>query len=87
MKPYAINLVNLSKWNGGGNRSESGMSKRSLAGFFLSSSWISMAKKSSSLLGPSGFRTAFSRMDVSVCATVSAIPPSMAFVIIVVRTE
>lgn len=47
-----------------------------LSGFLLSSSWISMARKSSLLSGPPFFRTARCRTAVSVWATVSATPPN-----------
>lgn len=69
-----MNRVNLSKSNGGGSVLESGIRCPCENGFLLSSSCISMAKKSS-LSTPPGFRTARSRTEVSVCATVSAMPP------------
>jgi len=72
-KPYDINLVRRSKSNGGGNFFESGMRSVWENGFLRSSSWISMARKSS--LSP--FRTARCRIAVKVCATVSAMPPNI----------
>jgi hypothetical protein len=85
MKPYAMNLVNLSKSKGGGRVFESGMRSRSSRRFFLSNSWISIAIGSSFVIPP-GFRNAAIRMVVIDCATVSAIPPRTALVIIIVRT-
>ena len=85
IKPYAINLVKRSKSKGGGKNFESGISSFVLAGFFLSSSWISMATVSS-LVIPPGLRRAVRRMVVMDWATVSAIPPRTALVIIIVRT-
>lgn len=82
IKPYAMNLVNLSKSKGGGRYFESGtMSFSSRA--FLESNSIPI---SSSSLTPPGFRAAASRIAAIDCANVSAIPPSTAFVIIIVRT-
>jgi hypothetical protein len=85
MKPYPMNRVNLSKSNGGGRNLVSGMSSWEFAGFFLSNSWISIAIVSS-FVSPPGFRSAASRMAVIDCATVSAIPPKTALVIIIVST-
>lgn len=69
-----MNLVRRSKSKGGGRDQESGISSSGPKGFFLSSSWISIAMKSS-LSGPPGLRTAFWRIDVRVWAVVSAMPP------------
>lgn len=78
-KPYAMNLVKRSKSKGGGPRFDAGTMKSSSGhGTFLSSSLISMAKKSS-LLSASGlsfFCRWRRRRQVRVWATVSAIPPS-----------
>jgi len=77
--------VNLSKSNGGGSNFESGISSCRQKGFFLSNSWISIAVVSSFEIPP-GFRKADNLIDVILCATVSAIPPRTAFVIIIVIT-
>src|SRR4051812_31854576 len=54
-------------------------------GFFLSNSCISIAKVSS-FVTPPGFRIAPVRIAVIDWATVSAMPPSTAFVTIIVST-
>lgn len=72
-KPYAMKRVKRSKSKGGGRRRGS-IVMLWLKGFFLSSSWNSIAKKSSSV-PPFCFRAAFCRIAVMDWATVSAIPP------------
>ena len=47
MKPYAINRVSRSKSNGGGRPLEGGIRSPVGHGFFLSSSCISIERKSS----------------------------------------
>jgi hypothetical protein len=64
-----------SKSKGGGSFFESGIISWSGYGFLLSKSWIPIARKSSLPAPP--LRFARSRTAVSVCATVSAIPPSV----------
>ena len=75
MKPYAMKRVRRSKSNGGGRFLDGGIESSAGQDVFLSKSCSPIARKSSSCTPP-GCLSARWRIEVNVCATVSAMPPS-----------